>query len=304
MKPAPFEYHAPTSIDAAAALLDELGDAAKPLAGGQSLVPLLAMRLTAYDHLVDLNRIESLRGVRRSDDGASLWIGAATTQSEIEQSQLVADTVPLLSLAAPLIGHFPIRNRGTVGGSIAHADAAAELPAVALTLGARMNVRSSRGERTVASNDFFAGMWTTALADDELLTSVEFPVWTGHCGFAIEEFARRHGDFAIAGAAVAVEVEDPSGGKLQVRRCRIGLIGLGSTPLRASDAEASVIGATLDDVDVVALANSALANLDSVPSDLHGSSAYRVRVGAEMVARAWRSATERARRAALGVAAS
>ena len=226
MKPAPFEYHAPSSVEEVVNLLAELGEGAKVIAGGQSLVPMMALRLAIFDHLVDLRHVEELRGIERRN--GSLWIGAGTTQATIEHSGEVAAAVPLLSAATPLIGHFQIRNRGTVGGSIAHADAAAEYPAVAIALDAQLHTQSPRGRRTIPADEFFSGMWSTALEPDEVLTGVTFPVWEGRRGFAIEEFARRHGDFAIAGVCVAVEIEDTG----TVRRCNIGLIGLGSKPER------------------------------------------------------------------------
>jgi carbon-monoxide dehydrogenase medium subunit len=289
MKPAPFEYHAPSTAADAVALLHELGDAAKPIAGGQSLVPMLALRLAVFDHLVDLGRIDDLRGIERRD--GALRIGAMTPQAAAERSADVA-AVPLLARALPYVGHFQIRNRGTVGGSIAHADPASELPAVALALDAELDVLGAGGSRTCAASEFFTGTWTTALADDELLTAVTFPVWSGRCGFAVEEFARRHGDFAVAGAAVAVEIGDDD----RVARCRIGLFGLGSTPERAAGAEAAVVGTAVGDVDVDEVGRMAMSALDAVPSDLHGTDDYRRRVGGAMVARAWRAACEEATR--------
>jgi len=192
--------------------------------------------------------------------------------------------------ATPFVGHFQIRNQGTLGGSVAHADPAAEYPAVALALGATIDALSPRGVRTIAAEEFFTGLWDTALASDELLTGVTFPVWSGRCGFAIQEVARRHGDFAIAGAVVAVELDADD----RVRRCGIGLIGLGSTPLRAAAAEAAATGTSAADIDVAELGRVAVADLTAVPSDLHGSSAYRARVGATMVERAWTQAIEEA----------
>jgi carbon-monoxide dehydrogenase medium subunit len=288
VKSAPFEYHAPASAEEAVSMLAELGDTAKPLAGGQSLVPLLALRLATLEHLVDVGRVEQLRGIEHGN--GSVRIAGSTTQAAIERSADVAATVPLLARATPLIGHFQIRNRGTIGGSIAHADPAAEYPAVALTLEAQLEVLSTAGRRTVPATEFFTGMWSTALGDDELLTAVTFPVWTGRCGFAVREFARRHGDFAIAGAAIAVELDDAD----RVRRCNIGLLGLGPTPERAKAAEAALRGTSVDDIDADEIGRLALSTLESVPSDLHGSSAYRRRVGAAMTAAAWRAASREA----------
>jgi len=289
MKPAPFTYHAPETADAAVELLAELGDEAKVLAGGQSLIPMLALRLAAFEHLVDVGRIAALQGIERRD--GALWIGAATTDAAAEASPDVAAVVPLLARATQYVGHFQIRNRGTVGGSIAHADPAAEYPAVALTLDATLEALSPRGERTIAAGDFFDGLWSTALEPDELLVGVSFPVWSGRCGFAVEELARRHGDFAIAGATVAVQLDADD----RVARCAIGLIGLGSTPERGASAEAEVTGQPVADVAADEVGRLAVAHLESVPSDLHGSADYRRRVGAVMVARAWAAAVEEAR---------
>ncbi|MEU9269079.1 xanthine dehydrogenase family protein subunit M [Streptomyces sp. NPDC048251] len=289
MKPAPFEYHAPSTADEAVALLAELGDEAKAIAGGQSLVPMLALRLAALGHLVDLRRLDELRGIRHRDDG-TVWIGAGTTQATVQRSDVVRAAVPLLSRATPLIGHFQIRSRGTVGGSLAHADAAAEYPAVALTLDAEMEALSPRGRRTISAERFFDGMWSTALAEDELLTGVNFPSWSGRHGFAIEEFARRSGDFAIAGATVAVGL----GADGHLDRCAVGLFGLGPTACRARTTEAALLGTDPAEADADDVGRSATTDLDSVPSDLHGSADYRRRVGAAMVARAWRRAVQEA----------
>jgi carbon-monoxide dehydrogenase medium subunit len=188
------------------------------------------------------------------------------------------------------VGHFQIRNRGTIGGSLAHADPAAEYPAVAVALDAELEALSPRGTRRIPAAAFFTGLWGTALAPDELLTGVTFPVWSGRCGFAVEELARRHGDFAIAGAALAIEL-DPDD---RVGRCGVGLIGLGPTPVRAAKAEAAVVGAAVRDLDPEEVGRLAVADLARVPSDLHGSSAYRIRIGAVVVARAWSAARREA----------
>ena len=285
MKAAPFDYHAPSTLAEAVGLLAELDDA-KVISGGQSFAPLLNMRLASVAHLVDLRRIAELRGIERRGD--HLWIGAATTHSAVERSAEVAATVPLLARAMPLIGHFQIRNRGTIGGSIAHADPAAEVPAVALALDARLEAVSPRGTREIAAGEFFEGVWTTALAEDEVLTGVHFPIWGGRSGTAVEEIARRHGDFAIAGACVAVQVDTQG----VVTRCAIGLLGLGSTPLRATAAERSAIGAAATTVDPAALGGAAVADLSNIPTDTNGSAAYRARLGATVVARAWTKAIE------------
>ena len=221
MKPAAFAYHRPDSVKEAVSLLDELGEDAKILAGGQSLVPMLAMRLTHFENLIDISRIDELVGIDLSDD--EVRIAAATPHVFVGMDDEVADSVPLLTLSTPYIGHFQIRTRGTLGGAIAHADPAAEYAAVALALDARMEAVSSRGTRQIPAAEFFTGLWETAMEPGEILTAVRFPVRRGRSGFAIEEFARRHGDFAIAGAAVAVELDTDD----RVIRCGIGLLGNG-----------------------------------------------------------------------------
>ncbi|MEU2100849.1 FAD binding domain-containing protein [Nocardia sp. NPDC004085] len=288
MKPAAFEYHAPATADEAVALLADLGDEAKIIAGGQSLVPMLALRLAVFEHLVDLRRVEELRGIETRGD--TVRIGAATTHAEVGRSEDVRRGVPLLARATPLIGHFQIRNRGTIGGAIAHADAAAEYPAVALTLDAEIETLSPRGRRTIPAAEFFTGMWTTDLAPDELVTGVAFPIRRGRCGFAIEEFARRSGDFAMAGAAVAVRLDADS----RVERCAMGLFGLAPTPVRAAETEAGLIGTAVAATSAEEIGRNATAGLDAISSDVHGSADYRRRVGAAMVARAWRRAVEEA----------
>jgi aerobic carbon-monoxide dehydrogenase medium subunit len=288
LKPAPFEYHAPGTVADAVGLLAEHADEAKPLAGGQSLVPMLALRLTRFAHLVDLNRIPELTGVRRTN--GTLTIGAMTRQRAIERDAEVAAAVPLLGLATPHIGHFQIRNRGTVGGSLAHADPASELPAVALTLDAEFELAGPGGTRRVPAADFFQGTWTTAIADDELLVATHFPVWAGRVGFAFDEIARRHGDFALTGVAAAVELD----GDDKVARCAIGFLGMGSTPERARDAESEVLGGAPPTApELTELAQLAVRDLQP-PDDVHASSRYRTRVGAHLVERTLARALEAA----------
>jgi carbon-monoxide dehydrogenase medium subunit len=289
MKPSTFDYHAPESIDEAVALLAELGDGAKVLAGGQSLVPMISLRLAYFDHLVDIGRIDALRGIHAEAD--AIVIGAATVDAAVEHDPEVGARVPLLARATPFVGHFQIRNRGTLGGSIAHADPAAEYPAIALALDAELEAVSPRGRRRIPAAAFFDGFWTTTLAPDELLVGVRFPSWRGRTGFAIHEFARRFGDFAIAGAVIAVELD----GDDRVARCAIGLLGLGPTPLRATVAEQAALGGRID-FSADELGQLALSELTEVPSDLHASASYRMRVGAAMVSRAWQEAIEEATR--------
>lgn len=288
MKPAAFEYHAPTDSAEVVRLLAELGDEAKIIAGGQSLMPMLALRLAVFDHLVDLRRVNDVQGIEFRQD--SVWVGAGKTHTAIGRSAEISSRVPLLSRATPYIGHVQIRNRGTIGGAIAHADAAGEYPAVALTLDAELQTLSPSGPRTVAAADFFTGMWTTALEDDELLTGIVFPVQRGRCGFAIEEFARRSGDFALAGATVAVHLDADS----RIDRCALAVFGLGPTPVRASFTEAALTGRAVTDIDADEVGHDSTAALTSIPADTHGGAEYRRRVGAEMVARAWRRAVQEA----------
>ncbi|UGT68211.1 xanthine dehydrogenase family protein subunit M [Nocardia gipuzkoensis] len=289
MKPAAFEYHAPATAAEAVTLLAELGEEAKIIAGGQSLVPMLALRLAVFEHLVDLRRVDELRGIETRPD--AVRIGAGTTHAAVGRSEDVRRGAPLLTRATPLIGHFQIRNRGTIGGAIAHADAAAEYPVVALTLDADIETLSPRGRRTIPASAFFTGMWTTDLEQDEMVTGIVFPVWHGRCGFAIEEFTRRSGDFAMAGATVAVRLDADS----RVERCAIGLFGLAPTPVRATETEAELIGRPAEATQAEEIGRSATAGLDAVSSDVHGSADYRRRVGAAMVAHAWRRAVEEAR---------
>ncbi len=284
MKAAPFDYHRPATVAEAVQTLAEFGDEAKVLAGGQSLIPLLAMRLTHFENLVDISRVPELQGIDLVGD--EVVIAAGTSHALVGMDDEVADSVPLLSLAAPHIGHFQIRNRGTLGGAIAHADPAAEFAAVALTLDATIVATSTRGDREIAAADFFTGLWENALAADELLRAARFPVWSGRVGFGVHEFARRHGDFAIAGATVAVELDAED----RVLRCGVGLLGLGSTPERGTPAEQAVTGRPVTDITAEEFGRLALSDLQDVPADLQGSPSYRRRVGAAMVARAWTDA--------------
>ena len=288
MKAAAFAYHRPDTVAETVALLADYGDDAKILAGGQSLVPMLAMRLTHFENLIDVSRVAELQSIDLVDD--EIRIGAGTPDALVGMDDEVAESVPLLTLATPYIGHFQIRTRGTLGGSIAHADPAAEYAAVALALDAQMDAVSVRGTRTIPASNFFTGLWETSLEPDEILTAVRFPMRGSRSGFAIEECARRHGDFAIAGAAVAIELDDDD----RVSSCGIGLLGLGSTPLRGSAAEEAILGRPIGDITAQEVGELAVSTLDDIPADLQGSADYRSRVGATMVARAWTRAIHEA----------
>jgi carbon-monoxide dehydrogenase medium subunit len=276
MKPAPFDYHAPETIAEVCGLLAEHGDEAKVLAGGQSLVPMLALRLTRFEHLVDVNRVADLAGVDR--ENGTLVVRACTRQRVMERDPAVAAAVPLLALATPLIGHFQIRNRGTVGGSLAHADPASEYPAVAVALGAELELAGPGGaRRRLAADDFFVGTWTTAAEPDEVLVAARFPVWPARSGFAVEEVARRHGDFALAGVACAITDG----------RAGIALFGVGSTPVRARAAEE----AWLAGLPAADIAEAAVRDLDP-PADVHASTSTRTRIARHLVERAVTRAQE------------
>ena len=282
MKPSPFNYHAPESVAEVTALLAEHGDSAKPLAGGQSLVPMLSLRLTQFEHLVDLNRVSSLATISRSN--GHLRIGATVRQATAEHSAEVAAATPLVSRALPHIGHFQIRNRGTIGGSIAHADPASELPAVALALEATIEAAGPGGTRRIAASDFFLSTWETSLRDGEILSAIEFPVWSGRCGFAVEEIARRHGDFALVGTTVAVTAD---GGR--VTKAGIALFGVAGTAIRSHAAEAALLGGA-DPTEVGRIAASELDPTD----DIHATGAYRKQVAAVVVRRALTNAIKEA----------
>ena len=285
MKPAPFEYVRPGSLDEALATLAAHADTAKVLAGGQSLVPLMNLRLSRPGVIVDLNGLADLAYIRAENGG--LAIGALTRQRAIEKSAVVRERAPLLAEATPLIGHMPIRSRGTIGGSLAHADPAAEYPAVAVALDATFTIARRGGERTVAAPDFFRTYLTTALEPDEILTRIDLPGPPPRSGVAFLELTRRHGDFAIAGAAVVVTID----GAGAVSRARIALCGVGPTPLRATRAEAALVGqrpsrAVLEEAARVAATESDPAD------DLHGSAEYRREMSGVFTRRALTRALE------------
>jgi carbon-monoxide dehydrogenase medium subunit len=290
MKPARFDYHAPTTLSEALELLATHQDDAKVLAGGQSLVPMLALRLARFDHLVDLQRVGTLQTV--TADG-ELAVGAMVTQAAIGRNGDVAAAAPLLHRATPLIGHHQIRNRGTLGGSVCHADPASEYPAVLVALGAQLDIASARGTRTEAAGDFFEGTWSTTVAADEMLTSVRFPRWEGRTGCAIDEVARRHGDFALVGAAAAVAFD----GDDRLTRAGLGMFGVASTPHAPRQLD-QLIGRSrheLTDDDLAEIGEAIASSLDP-PDDVHASGHYRTRVAAQLVPRVLREAIEEATR--------
>jgi aerobic carbon-monoxide dehydrogenase medium subunit len=287
VKPAPFAYESPATLADAVALVARYGDDAKVLAGGQSLVPMLALRLARFERLIDLNGIAELQTIERID--GTLRVGAMVRQAVAERDHDVAAAAPLLARALPHIGHFQIRNRGTIGGSTAHADPASELPAVALALDAEIELVGPGGMRIVPAATFFASMWTTAIADDEILGAIRYPPWGERSGFAVREFARRPGDFALAGAACAVSLD----GDATVRRAAIGMFGVGPTPIRASAAEAALVGqpAAIPLGEIAQIAADATDPRD----DIHGTAAYRRILAVDMVGRALGAAIEEAK---------
>jgi aerobic carbon-monoxide dehydrogenase medium subunit len=279
MKPAPFEYHDPASLDEALALLGELGGEAKPLAGGQSLVPLLNFRLARPAHLVDLNRIAELAYIRDWDGGVA--IGAMTRQWQAEGDGRVAERTPLLRQAIQHIGHAQIRNRGTIGGSLAHADPAAELPAVAAALDARLVVRSQTGERVLAPEEFFLTYLTTSLEPTELLVELRVPALPPRSGTAFVELSRRHGDFALVGVAAALTLAADD-------RCtdaRIALIGVGPTAARGTAGEAALRGEAPSAERFREAARLVASDLEP-ESDLQASADYRKDMAEVLVRRA------------------
>jgi carbon-monoxide dehydrogenase medium subunit len=267
MKPAPFEYHRPLSLAETFALLDRYGDDGRLLAGGQSLVPALNMRLATPRAVIDINRLPGLDGIRVTPRG--LVIGALVRHETVERSALVREHAPLLAAAMPHVGHAAIRTRGTVGGSLALADPAAELPACVVALEAIIRVQSGRGGRDVAAADFFRGIYTTALEPGEIVTEVVVPRLVSGWRAGFDELTRRRGDFALAGLAAQVRAE---GGA--VRDSRLVFFGVGPGPVRARGAETALLGQR-PDAEAVATARRALdAELDP-PADVHGSPALR-----------------------------
>ena len=288
MKPPQFEYHDPRGVADAVELLAEHGEDAKVLAGGQSLVPLLNFRLASPDHLIDLGRIGSLGYVTRSD--GRLRIGTMTRQATLEASPLVAEHWPLLTEALGFVAHAQIRNRGTIGGSVSHADPAAELPAAFTALDATFHLRSKARERSVGVEDFFITHLTTAIEPDELLVEIEVPPLPPGTGWAFSEYSRRHGDFALGGAAALLTVGDDV-----CKRARISLLAATDTPLRVPAAELVLEGQPITQESTAEAARVAVADINPT-GDIHGGSEYRKQLIEGMVRRAIDKATARAGR--------
>jgi CO/xanthine dehydrogenase FAD-binding subunit len=288
MKPAQFEYDDPRTVEEALDLLAHFGDDCKVLAGGQSLVPLMNFRLARPGRLIDVNGVDSLSHI--TPENGRLVIGAMTRHSQVEHSAEIAQRWPLLTEAIGWVGHSQIRNRGTVGGSVAHADPAAELPAAFAALDASFQLRSKRGSRVLSWKQFFVSEFTTALAPDELVTAVEVPVQDPSTGTAFVEYARRHGDFALGGAAVTLKL-GPDG------RCElvtIALLSAGPAPVRAEAAERQLRGSKIDEASIRAASTEAAKGLHPT-SDIHGSTEYRTVLLQTMTERALTKAAQRAR---------
>lgn len=297
MKPAPFTYLRPTGLAEVLGLLAAHGDEAKPIAGGQSLMPMLNLRLARAEYLVDLARIPNLGGIDPDASGpdhagTGLRLGAMVRHRDLVWSPAVRARAPLLALCAPLIGHPAIRNRGTVGGSVVHADPAAELPAALLALDAEVRLASTAGERTVAAEGFFEGVFTTATRPDELVTEVRVPGTAARprTGWGFEEFARRHGDFALVAVAAGIEIDEMGRGVA----ARLVFAGLAGAPRRAREAEAVLRGQTVSDQVITEAARIGAAPLE-LPADAHASMAYRREVARVCAERALRQAWWQAR---------
>jgi carbon-monoxide dehydrogenase medium subunit len=283
MKLPPFAYACPASIAEAVALLVSHDGEAKPLAGGQSLVPMMAFRVATPSLLVDLRKLAELRQIKIADDGVTL--GAMVRWREILDDARLRTAHPLLVAAIEHVAHYQIRNRGTVGGSVAHADPAAEMPGIAVTCEAKIVAIGAAGERVIAANDFFQGPLITALKPDEIITQIRLPAWPKGRRFGFQEFARRRGDFALAAAAVFY---DEDGGK-KIRNAHVGAIGVGDRPLRLTAAEQVLDGNAVDE-STIAKAELAASAAVEPHDDIHASGAYRKALVGVMVERALRSA--------------
>jgi len=286
VRPAPFDYVAPRTIEEALQLLARHGDDAKLLAGGQSLVPMMNMRLVRPAIVVDLNRVAALGALR--EDAGGLRLGALVRQHALERDGRIARAAPLLAEAAPLIGHLQTRARGTVGGSLVHADPAAELPACMIALDAVFHLRSARASRACRAGDFFRGLLTTALEPDELLAEIELPAPAARTGHGFAEVARRHGDFALAGACAVLALD--AGGVC--RAARLVIFGAGDRPHLAR-AGATLIGERPAAARLAEVGRAGAGELDA-RDDLHATAAYRRHVAEGLAARALGRAAARA----------
>ena len=283
MKLPPLEYACPTSLSEAVALLASHDGDAKAIAGGQSLMPMLAFRLAAPKLLVDLRKIPGIREIKIGADGVRL--GAMVRWRDILDDERLATAQPLLQATIHHVAHYQIRNRGTVGGSIAHADPAAEMPGLAVACDAEIAVTGKSGSRVIKADDFFVGALTTALEPDEIITEIRLPAWPAKRRWGFQEFARRRGDFAMAAAAVFYD-PDSSG---KAGNAHVGIIGCGDRPRRLTEVEAVLNGRTIDEATIARAAEATSATVDA-QEDIHAGAAYRRSLAGTMVERALRSA--------------
>lgn len=288
MIPAEFEYYAPTSVQEAVALLQQHGDDAKVLAGGHSLIPLLKLRLASPPVLVDINKIADLKGIKRQD--GTITIGALTTHAEIELSEELKDVLPILHEAATVVGDPMVRNRGTFGGSLAHADPAGDWPAVALALGATMKITGPNGERSVAADDFFVDMLTSAVEPGEVLTAVEIPVPQGKFGASYQKFSHPASGYAVVGVAALVTLG--SDGKCQ--DCRVAITGAGPRATRATATEDALKGQQLTEDAIAKAAERAGEGMDFL-GDIFASESYRAHLVKVFTKRALSAAVQAAK---------
>ena len=289
MKPAPFKYFAPGTLEEALTHLAEYGDEAKILAGGQSLVPTMNFRLAQPAVLIDLNRVEELFYIK-TENSAGLKTGAMTRHQELEYSKLILEKSPLIRETMPHIAHPQIRNRGTIGGSLAHADPAAELPAVMIALDAEFLLRGQKAERTIAAKEFFLDLFFTALEPEELIVEITLPSLPKNSGWAFREIARRHGDFALVGVAAVVTLDEKS----KCEQARIVLMSVGNGPVAAVQAQQALIGQKPTAEAIRAAAETAAEKDIDPPSDMHASVDYRRHLAKVLTEQALTQAFERA----------
>ena len=285
MIPPGFDYHAPRSVADAIRLLGQLGGDAKLLAGGHSLLPMMKLRFAQPAHLIDLNRIDALRGIR--EEGATIVIGAMTVENELIASTLLQTRLPLLPEAAKQIADPQVRNRGTIGGDIAHGDPGNDHPAITMALDATLVLEGPKGKRSVKADGFFHGTYMTDMAEDEILTEIRIPAFAPKTGYAYEKLKRKTGDWATAAAAVVLRMD---GGK--VSYVRIGLTNVAPTALRATDAEAALLGQPLTEATIAIAAAKAMAITDPA-EDLRGDRDYKTAMAGQMVKRALAKAATR-----------
>jgi carbon-monoxide dehydrogenase medium subunit len=286
MYPAAFEYHAPTSVQDALGLLGKLPEA-KILAGGHSLVPMMKLRLAQPKHLIDLRKVPGLSGIK--EDGGVLAVGAMTTHWEVESSPVLKTKSPVIAETAAVIGDPQVRNKGTIGGSLAHADPAADMPATVIALGAEFVCQGAKGKRTVKVDDWFEGLMTTALGEDELLVEIRIPVWPAGSGAAYMKFPHPASRFAVVGVAAAVTLDKDG----KCTKAGVGVTGAGTRAVRAKGVEAGLVGKRLDPAAIEAAAQKAAEGVD-VQADLQGSVEYKSHLCRVFARRALEAAVKRA----------